>query len=387
MILLIASMQMVFAEDTGCTVENIEEASTQIVKMRGDAAAEAFHQLALCDASVAQKFVSTTVPTFHPNAVGYMAAGDAVLVGGAESVMKWHKTLDVGEQKGLLRELGNRCQKEDAIQQLFLDIAGNGTDEFWSSRVYQYLTDCRVESLQTLMLEQYAKGMDQGSAQYFSVMAAMARNLEGAAIPHLKADLEKSEDAEVQVNLIATIFEAVDENNENHADDKQMTQEVAGVGVQAIYEHAGKLQPEALLQARTVLDSLEAEAEADELAGYMYKAHQQPDGQYMWGLLVVENATCKKGNKKQRIYMSSILETGTNWADQLPEQIEDAVAVQWEMDLAKRCKGTGDVEYIISELPIVNSDALQVWLQEKRDEKLNTEIKKPVILVKDSLKI
>jgi len=85
--------------------------------------------------------------------------------------------------------------------------------------------------------------------------------------------------------------------------------------------------------------------------------------------------------------MSSILETGTNWADQLQEQIEDAVSVQWEMDLAKRCKGTGTVEYIITELPIANQDALQVWLQEKRDEKLNTEIKKPVLLVKDPLKI
>lgn len=387
MMLLIASMQVVFAQDTECTVENIEDASTQIVQMRGDAAAEAFHQLALCDAVVAEKFVSTTIPTFNPNAVGYKAAGDAVLVGGAKSVMKWYTTLDVGEQKGLLRELGNRCQKEDAIQQLFLDVAGNGTDEFWSSRYYQYLTDCRVKPLQTLMLDQYAKGIEQGRTQYFSVMSAMARNLEGTAIPHLKTALEQTDDGEVQVNLIAAMFEAIDENNENHADDKKMVQEVAGLGIQTISENAERLQPEALLQARTVLTSLEAEAEADELAGYMYKAHQQPNGQYMWGLVVVENATCKKGNEKQRIYMSSILETGTNWADQLQEQIEDAVSVQWEMDLAKRCKGTGTVEYIITELPIANQDALQVWLQEKRDEKLNTEIKKPVLLVKDPLKI
>ena len=387
MMLLIASMQMVFAEDTGCTVENLEEASTQIVQMRGDAAAKAFHQLALCDATIAEKFVSTTVPTFNPNAVGYQSAADAVLIGGTESVMKWYKTLDVGEQKGLLRELGNRCQKEEKIQQLFLDVAENQTEVFWSSRYYQYLTDCRVKPLQTLMLDQYAKGVEQGRTQYFSVMSAMARNLEGSAISHLKADLEKTEEGELQINLIAAIFEAVDESNENHADDTNMVQEVAGLGIQAIYENAGRLQPEALLQARTVLTSLEAEAEADELAGYMYKAHQQPNGQYMWGLVVVENATCKKGNEKQRIYMSSILETGTNWADQLPEQIEDAVGVQWEMDLAKRCKGTGTVEYIITELPIANQDALQVWLEEKRDEKLNTEIKKPVLLVKDPLKI
>jgi|GEM_PF-3211763 len=387
MMLLIASMQVVFAQDTECTVESIEKASTEIVQVRGDAAAEAFHQLALCDAAVAEKFVATTVPTFNPNAVGYMAAGDAILVGGTESVMKWHKTLDVGEQKGLLRELGNRCQKEETIQQLFLDVAENQTEVFWSSRYYQYLTDCRVKSLQTLMLDQYAKGIEQGRTQYFSVMSAMARNLEGAAISHLKSDLEKAEDGEVQINVIASIFEAIDENNENHADDKKLIQEVAGLGIQAISENAERLQPEALLQARTVLTSLEAEAEADELAGHMYKVYQQPSGQYMWGLVVVENATCKKGNKKQRIYMSSILETGTNWADQLPEQIEDAVAVQWEMDLAKRCKGTGTVEYIITELPIANQDALQVWLQEKRDEKLNTEIKKPVLLVKDPLKI
>ena len=107
----------------------------------------------------------------------------------------------------------------------------------------------------------------------------------------------------------------------------------------------------------------------------------------MWGLVVVENATCKNGKEKQRLYLSSVVEGGTNWADQLPERIQDAVEVQWEMDLAERCKGTGEVEYILTELPISNLDALNVWQTEQKEAKLNANVKKPILLIKDPLEI
>ena len=99
----------------------------------------------------------------------------------------------------------------------------------------------------------------------------------------------------------------MDENNQNHADDKKLVRDVTVAGVDAIYGTASSLAPEALLQARTVLTSLEAEAESDELAGFMYDVHRQPDGRFMWGLVVVENATCKNGKEKQRLYLSSVV--------------------------------------------------------------------------------
>lgn len=366
---------------------NVEEASVEIVKKRGDDAAEAFHALVECDAEVAKRFTTTTVPTFFPSAVGYTAAADAVVVGGEESVRKWYKSLEPGEKKGLLRELGNRCQKEETIQQYFLNVAENGTDEFWKSRYHQYIKDCRVDSMQSILTTQFNKGLEQGRSQYFSVMSAMARNLEGQSIPILKETLQQTDDGELQVNIIAAIFEAVDENNQNHADDKKLVRDVTVAGIDAIFGTAATLTPEALLQARTVLTSLEAEAESDELAGFMYNVHRQPDGRFMWGLVVVENATCKNGKEKQRMYLSSVVESGTNWSDQLPERIKDAVDVQWEMDLAERCKGTGEVEYLLTDLPISNLDALSVWQTEQKEAKLNANIKKPIILPKDPLEI
>jgi hypothetical protein len=241
--------------------------------------------------------------------------------------------------------------------------------------------------MESILTTQFEKGVDQGRSQYFSVMSAMARNLEGKSIPILKETLQQTEDGELQVNVVAAIFEAVDESNENHADDKTLVRDVTIAGVDAIFGTAASLTPEALVQARTVLASLEAEAESDELAGFMYNVHRQPDGRFMWGLVVVENATCKNGKEKQRMYLSSIVESGTNWADQLPERIKDAVDIQWEMDLAERCKGTGDVEYLLTKLPLSNSDALNVWQTDQKQAQLNTNIKKPIVLIKKPLEI
>ena len=67
--------------------------------------------------------------------------------------------------------------------------------------------------------------------------------------------------------------------------------------------------------------------------------------------------------------------------------MKDAVEVQWEMDLAERCKGTGEVEYILTELPISNLDALNVWQTEQKEAKLNANVKKPILLIKDPLEI
>ena len=94
-----------------------------------------------------------------------------------------------------------------------------------------------------------------------------------------------------------------------------------------------------------------------------------------------------KNRSKIECNLSSIVESGTNWADQLPERIKDVVEVQWEMDLAERCKGTGEVEYLLTELPISNSDVLSVWQTEQKESQLNANVKKPIVLIKNPLEI
>ena len=283
--------------------------------------------------------------------------------------------------------MGNRCQKEETIQQYFLNVANNGTDEFWKSRYHQFIKDCRVESMQSVLTTQFEKGVDQGRSLYFSVMSAMARNLEGQAIPVLKETLEKTEDGEVQVNTIASILEAVDESNQNHADDKKLVRDVTVAGIDAIFGTAATLEPEALLQARTVLTSLEAEAESDALAGFMYKVHRQPDERFMWGLVVVENATCKMAKRNSDCTYLQLLKAEqiglTNYLNALRTLWKYNGKWIWQNVV----NFTGEVEYILTELPISDLDALNVWQTEQKEAKLNTNVKKPIILIKDPLEI
>ena len=58
--------------------------------------------------------------------------------------------------------------------------------------------------MQSILTTQFEKGVDQDFT-YFSMMSAMARNLEGSDTC-LERDIGATEDGELQVNVIAAIF-------------------------------------------------------------------------------------------------------------------------------------------------------------------------------------
>lgn len=357
----------------------------EIVKYTGDAAATAFVGLSECAPDVAKKYISTTVPTFFGTEEGTQAAVVAVKLGGATTVLDWMKTLEPSEQKVLLRSLGNDCQKDEVVRQMFLDVAANDPERFWGNRFYQYLSECRVESIQTVLQDKFHEGTDQGYSQYFGVASVYARNLESVSIPILSEALANATDGNVQSNLISAISEAVTTTLENHADDKKLVRDVNVAGVDAIFGKASTLTPEALTQARISLTALNAEAEVDELAGFYYQSYKQPDGNLLWGLVIVEDAVCKKGKLKQRIHVSSIVEPGTNWADTLVDRVQEPAEYQWGLKLGEECKGTSEIKYLVTDKPVHNQEELLVWQQEQLTTHRNTELKKIVLLEVESL--
>jgi hypothetical protein len=358
----------------------IEEYHRTITKVTGDSAAESFLELSRCAPEIAKQFIKTTVPTFITTEIGYKAAVEAVKLGGQEDVLSWVKTIEPHEQKAVLRALGDACQNDISIQNLFTSVAADDPDRFWGKRYYQYVTDCRVESINTILKTKYDEGVAQGRSQYFAVASAMARNYEGESIPILTETIANSDDGELQSNLIASIFEAVDETVENHPDEAVTIRDVNLAAIASIRGNAENYSLEGIAQARTSLTALGAEAESDELAQYYYKQHQQPDGNFTWGLVIVENAVCQKNKLKQTIHVSSISETGTNWSDQMHDRVQEPAQYQWELDLSKRCKGTGEVLYIVSDTPINNQEQLSVWQEEIITKRKDPEIKKVVML-------
>lgn len=359
----------------------------EIVTLTGDAAAQAFGKMAKCDVEKAKRFAPTTVLTFIPSEIGYASAITAMQIGQSPVVVDWmNQKLQPSEQKNFLRQLGDICAKDDKIQAFFVNTAKNSADVFWKNRYYQYVTACHVPALQEILSLQLDVGLDQGTSQYFAVASAYARITEYNAIPKLQGILQASKDADVQSNMIAAIFEAVDETTKNYSDDKKILRDTQVSAVEAIMSAKETLLPTAIQQARLSLGSLEAETEADMLAGYFYADQKQSDGSYMWGLVVAENATCKKGKQKQNLHSALVLDTGHTWADQLKERVTEPAEHAWEFKLATDCKGQSEFIYVTSEKPFANMDEYSVWKNGVLEAQKLPEVK-AVVMEHDNLQL
>ena len=174
---MLLSLSLAFAQEE-CDVVNL---SKTIETTTGDEAAVAFSALAQCDAERAGRFAKTTIITFLPSEEGYDAALQAMKIDQEEYVVEWmNQRLEASEQKQLLRKLGEVCQKEDKIQEFFIDRAANHS-AIWKHRYYQYFNSLSNPFRKSD--EATELGTDQGRSQYFSVMSAYARNLQIDALP------------------------------------------------------------------------------------------------------------------------------------------------------------------------------------------------------------
>ena len=119
---------------------------------------------------------------------------------------------------------------------------------------------------------------------------------------------------------------------------------------------------------------------ADELAGQMYADKKQENGTYIWGVLAVENATCKKGKLKQNIHSAMVNEGGHTWSDQFEERVKVPAESAWELNLAKKCKGEGTITWIVPTVPFADKAAFDAWQTEQEKAANNAAVKKTKVI-------
>ncbi|MCB9798010.1 MAG: hypothetical protein H6741_35480, partial [Alphaproteobacteria bacterium] len=151
--------------------------------------------------------------------------------------------------------------------------------------------------------------------------------------------------------------------------------EATEAAVAAILEVAPQLPERGLEQARTTLTSLGAEDAASSLATYRFDSLKWEDGNLHYGLLVVENATCKKGDTRLGVHVTSVVNGGDLWPDQVAASIGGAAQAAYTYEVAKKCKGTSEFEVRITEGP-VSPSALSEWQTEQLEEAQGREAKK-----------
>ena len=153
---------------------------------------------------------------------------------------------------------------------------------------------------------------------------------------------------------------------------------IAEKAADAVRALAPKLPSEAMDKARATLQTLMDEAGADQLVALRYKDLQQSDGTLLYGAVIFENANCKNEKVAQRYHVAEALDPGQTWPDQLEEKVRTSVELNWSLNLAERCKGTGEVVYLLPDQPFADKDAFRAWVKDMVRKNTKAEVKKAV---------
>ena len=345
-------------------------------------AAPMFLQLSQCDAGAAKRVAPTVIPTLIGESDGFDAAVAAIKVGSGSSVMGWMNTLQRDEQSRAVRAYGKKCQESEAVQAFLVDAAAEKGDAFWTERWYRALTECRTPATTKLLVDHVEAGAGEDRGSFFGVVEAYAVNVGADAIPKLAALVEAETDLEMQVNLIGAFADASQAGTLSGLDSK--TAEKAAETVRTL---AGKLPAKAMDKARQTLQVLLDEEGADKLVALRFKDVAQEDGGLLYGAVVFENATCKNDKIAQRYHVAEAIDPGQTWPDQLEEKVRTSVELNWSLNLAERCKGTGEVTYHVPDAPFADQESYKKWVKEVVRRNTNPEIKKAVRVDADPIQL
>jgi hypothetical protein len=242
---------------------------------------------------------------------------------------------------------------------------------------------CSAEPIQGLLSAELDKGIDIGRSRFFGVLEAYARSAGIAAVPKLAELAQRNDDPEVEVNIINSFTDAARVGQVGGMD-----QAAANKAARAIVDLAPELSVKAVEQARLTLQTLGAEAEADSLAAVRYAELKQDNGMFLWGVVAVENASCKGGKKlMQRLNYAPVSESGSTWPDQFEEKVQASLEVAWPMDLAERCKGEGTVSLRVPAEPFATEADLNAWLETQLNEAADPAVKKPIRMEHEALNL
>jgi hypothetical protein len=297
-------------------------------------------------------------------------------LGKSADAVKWIQGLQSDGRAGAISALSAACVESESIQSFFVSQAETLGDDFWEQRWYRSLGDCKVEPIQNLLSSRLESGLEIGRSQYLGVLEVYARNAEGAAMADIKKALEvgiESSDAELQVNAIMAFSDAAQVSGTEIGNAK-----AAQRAVKFISEKNSTLAPKALAQARLTLQSLGSEEAADELVQYAFADLVQEDGSLLWGIVAIENATCKNKKEKQFVHTGKVVDGAKRtWPDQLKPAARAAAKSTWGgFNLADSCKGSGTVKVFVPEMPFADEAAYEAWVAEIVGEHKRTDIKK-----------
>jgi len=360
---LLLSAQLTSAQecDAKALVAEIGEASPRAV-------AELYVQLADCDTAAANKTASDAFAKILSGDAGVKAAAAGVRVGASPVVREWVGDLISDERASTLAGMGDFCADEPALVGFFVESESELGERFWRDRWHRALSDCHATEIQELLRNAFQEESVQNDGSRFgSILEVFCSNARADAIPWLKALIFTTSE-ENQLHVMSTFANAAGVGTL-----EGMDTEAASLAVAAILEVAPKLPAKVVEQARITLQSLDAMTEADNLSAVRYAAERQPDGRFMWGAIAVETATCKKGDVRLGVHHAPVYEPGHRWPDQMQAAVDTAVQVGWEMELAKKCKGTSRTEVIVSVAPFADEAAYATW----RDEQLREIRKRP----------
>lgn len=337
-LLVISSAHAATCDARALTVA-LEEASPMSVPT-------AFHALYTCDGAAAEPLAVASLGRALPGDDADQLVLDALALGLADEVRAWIGGLRSDERSGTLSALGEACADQQPVAEFLVASEAAIGEAFWTQRWFRSLGECRRPEVQALLLREVQEPSGDRS-RFLSVLEVFARNLGAEAIPYLKTLLILNERDEEATYIVNAFADAASVGSAAGLDP-----ETAALAIAALFEMAPQLPEAALKQAATTLSALGAGDRAGELAGAHFHARRWDDGQLHHGLVVVEQATCKKGKVQVVLHNSQVIEPGRAWLADL--DVAGAVA-GWSTTLQADCKGSDSTVTIrLSAEPLVD---------------------------------
>ncbi|MEC8423777.1 MAG: hypothetical protein VX000_08370 [Myxococcota bacterium] len=191
--------------DEGCDARKL---SGTVAKDPPLAAAKVFVELAGCDAAVAKRIAGDALPRFIGGDEGNAALVAALEVGAGDAAIAWVDGLQSDERARAIDALGKACEASEAVRDFFKERKDSLGADFWSQRWYRALANCPNDEMQAILWEALDDNPDTDRTRWFAVLETASRGSGGKALPRLSGLLAKTDDAEVQSNIIGAFADA-----------------------------------------------------------------------------------------------------------------------------------------------------------------------------------
>lgn len=348
--------------------------TTALTEASPGPSAQAFVDLAACDAAAATAAAPAAVQRMLAGTTGNAAALVALSLGQGVAVRSWLSALEADERASTLNHLGESCAKP-GVTTFWTESASGMGEKFWTSRWYAALDACRVPEAQALLTTQLTASKSD-RAMFSAVLGTYATNAGVGSIPVIEALAATETDPLVFIDLVRAMPAAGGVGSPSGPDQDRLKAAIA-----ALDGMAPRLPERAFPEARKAYLSLGDELSADQLVAIRYKSLLQ-DGKLLYGVIALETAVCKKGDTRLWFHAVPVWDNGHSWPDQLSERAQPNAVTIFEPTLAETCKGTGTVDWIVPEAPFESMTAYTGWVAA---EKAIVERKHPGVTIKMDL--